>query len=89
MAFFVGIIPPMLMQDKINTIAGIENGTVTVESQTATAASATTANTANTAAAPKVTLGVAEELKRYKELLDSGVLTQEEFDKMKKQLLGL
>lgn len=89
LAFFVGIIPPMLMQDKINTIAGIENGTVTVEPQTATAASATTANTANTATAPNVTLGVAEELKKYKELLDSGVLTQEEFDKMKKQLLGL
>ena len=32
---------------------------------------------------------VVEELKRYKELLDSGILTQEEFDAKKKQLLGL
>ena len=31
----------------------------------------------------------AEELRKYKELLDSGVITQEEFDEKKKQLLGL
>lgn len=31
----------------------------------------------------------ADELKKIKELLDSGVITQEEFDGMKKQLLGL
>ena len=31
----------------------------------------------------------AEELKKYKELLDMGVLSQEEFDAKKKQLLGL
>lgn len=31
----------------------------------------------------------ADELKKYKELLDSGVITQEEFDAKKKQLMGL
>ncbi len=31
----------------------------------------------------------ADELKKYKELLDSGVITKEEFDTKKKQLLGL
>lgn len=31
----------------------------------------------------------ADELKKFKELLDSGILTQEEFDAKKKQLLGL
>ena len=31
----------------------------------------------------------AEELKKYKELLDSGIITQEEFDAKKKQLLGI
>ncbi len=31
----------------------------------------------------------ADELKKYKELLDSGIITQEEFDAKKKQLLGL
>ena len=36
-----------------------------------------------------VAQSVAEELKTYKELMDSGVITQEEFDAKKKQLLGL
>lgn len=31
----------------------------------------------------------ADELKKFKDLLDSGVITQEEFDAKKKQLLGL
>ena len=31
----------------------------------------------------------ADELKKYKDLLDQGVITQEEFDAKKKQLLGL
>ena len=31
----------------------------------------------------------ADELKKYKELLGAGVITQEEFDAKKKQLLGL
>ena len=73
---FVPIIPPILLQDKMNNII--------------------TAGDARPAAAPKAqktnndaTLGTAEELKTYKELLDSGAITQEEFDAKKKQLLGL
>ena len=31
----------------------------------------------------------ADELKKYKELLDAGIITQVEFDAKKKQLLGL
>ena len=31
----------------------------------------------------------ADELKKFKDLLDTGVITQEEFDAKKKQLLGL
>ena len=34
-------------------------------------------------------LSPAEELKKFKELLDMGIITQEEFDAKKKQLLGL
>lgn len=30
-----------------------------------------------------------DELKKYKELLDQGIITQEEFDAKKKQLLGI
>ena len=33
--------------------------------------------------------GDIDELKKYKELLDSGIITQEEFDAKKKQILGL
>jgi hypothetical protein len=36
----------------------------------------------------QATMSVADQLKQYKELLDSGVITQEEFDKMKGKLLG-
>ncbi len=34
-------------------------------------------------------LSSADEIKKFKDLLDSGIITQEEFDKKKKQLLGL
>ena len=34
-------------------------------------------------------VSAADELKKFKELLDSGLITQEEFDAKKKQLLGL
>ncbi len=34
-------------------------------------------------------LSSADELKKFKELLDAGIITQEEFDAKKKQLLGL
>ena len=30
-----------------------------------------------------------KKLKKYKDLLDSGIIPQEEFDKKKKELLGL
>ncbi len=36
-----------------------------------------------------VTFSSADELKKFKELLDMGVITQEEFDAKKKELLGL
>ena len=35
------------------------------------------------------TISPADEIKKYKELLDMGAITQEEFDAKKKQLLGL
>ena len=35
------------------------------------------------------TTDVTDQLKKYKELMDNGVLTQEEFESKKKQLLGL
>jgi len=38
---------------------------------------------------PQPATSPADDLKRYKELLDMGIITQEEFDAKKKQLLGL
>ena len=38
---------------------------------------------------PTAAVSAADELKKFKELLDSGVISQEEFDAKKKQLLGL
>ena len=35
------------------------------------------------------TLSSADEIRKYKDLLDSGIITQEEFESKKKQLLGL
>ena len=39
--------------------------------------------------APKKTGLVADEIKKFKELLDAGAITQEEYDAKKKELLGL
>jgi len=38
---------------------------------------------------PATTINPVEEIKKYKELLDMEVITQEEFDIKKKQLLGM
>ena len=40
------------------------------------------------AAAPAAAVSGADELRKFKELLDMGVITQEEFDKKKQQILG-
>ena len=46
-------------------------------------------NTNTSSANNSNTMSSAEEIKKYKDLLDSGIITQEEFDTKKKQLLGL
>ena len=74
---FVPFIPPILMQDKMNAI---------VTSPVGAAAASRNVSTENQ---PNAATDVAEELKKFKELLDSGVITQEEFDAKKRQLLGL
>lgn len=77
LSIFIGIIPPILMQDKINEIITAGNGVTHLEQPTSQAVS------------PQANFGAAEELKTYKELLDSGAITQEEFDTKKRQLLNL
>lgn len=81
LAIFVPIIPPILMQDKLNSIAmPVSSGTTQQPQQPQQPVYAA-------AQQPQTAPNVAEELKSYKELLDMGVLTQEEFDAKKKQLL--
>lgn len=79
---FVSIIPPILMQDKINAIIST-NGTAT------NTAAPNNQNSSVYNESATVNIGVPEELKKYKELLDAGIITQEEFDNKKKQLLDL
>ena len=43
----------------------------------------------NNTAQANTNISVADEIKKFKDLLDSGIITQEEFDAKKKQLLGL
>ncbi len=71
--FFVPIVPPILMQDKINS------SVLSVESKTQYSVNNT----------PTETAVMSDDLKKLKELLDNGILTQEEFDAKKKQILDL
>lgn len=41
------------------------------------------------AAAPVIQFSIADEILKLKKLLDEGIITQEEFDKKKKELLGM
>lgn len=79
LSILVGIVPPILMQEKINNI-------VKPKADVNTAVNVETAPKSNAGAA---SVGVADEIKKYKELLDSGIITEEEFESKKKQLLDL
>lgn len=99
LAIFVAIVPPIILQDKMNAIVKAENGQYAAPVKTPVTPHVEPAQTvahvepavapapAPAPAEPKA--DVTEELKKYKELLDGGVITEEEFDAKKKQLLGL
>lgn len=82
LSIVIGIVPPIIMQDKINNIV-ITNATVSADTTPISSVNTTSTKTNTTM------IGVADELKKYKDLLDIGVITQEEFDTKKKQLLDL
>ena len=97
--FFVSIVPPVLMQDKLNEIVmasadsrprvnPVEPRVNPVEPRVNPVEPRV--NPVEPRVNPvRTRADIVEELKQYKELLDMGILTQEEFDAMKKQLLGL
>lgn len=89
LSIVIAIVPPILMQDKINGIVTAQGNGWTAPQQ-APAGQARYAAPQSPYTAPQTNAaGAAEELKKYKELLDMGAITQEEFDEKKKQLLGL
>ena len=88
LAIFIGIIPPILMQDKINalvTAGSAAGGAPYTPPQTQPQPQAAPPRPQ---AAP-VVRDAADEIRKYKELLDMGAITQEEFDAKKRQLLNL
>lgn len=93
LAIFVPIIPPILMQDKVNAICTVNQPlSQSVAAQPVQAQSQAQPQPVQPQVQPQATQPVVDEtelLKKYKELLDTGVITQEEFDAKKKQLLGL
>ena len=78
LAIFIPIVACILMQDNINKLC-TSDVCVTQASNSETSVNTTVKDEKNTA----------EALKDYKSLLDMGVITQEEFDAKKKQLLGM
>lgn len=107
---FVPIIPPILLQDKLNAIATAGNAKPVqepVQKQTQAPVQEPAQKPVQnpvrepvqepvqepdreeTREKPVSAQAIAEELKTFKELMDSGIITQEEFDAKKKQLLGL
>lgn len=82
LAFFVMIGSSILMQDMLNQIESQGNlsyefGVETEEFYTPKTNKKTTK------------LGVADEILKYKKLMDDGIISKEEFDQKKKELLGL
>lgn len=67
--FFISIVPPILIQNKINSMARQPQKSGAVENPQSTDA--------------------AEEILKFKQLLDSGAITEEEYKEKKKQLMGL
>lgn len=80
LGIFIPIVACILMQDRINALCmaktPVAEAKAEIEKQ-----NAPTQVVSETSAA--------DELKKFKDLLDSGVITQEEFDAKKKELLGL
>ena len=115
LALFIGIVPPIMMQDKINQIASRGQAAPQYSAPQYTAPQYSAPQytapqpqapqysapqytapqpqapqyTAPQPQAPGMAPNVADELKRYQELLAAGLITNEEYDAKRRQLLGL
>ena len=95
LAIFISIVPPILMQSKINEIcrggsAPAANPAARPSASAASAAAAATAAAARPAAPvrPVASTSVADELAKFKALLDQGAITLEEYEAKKRELLN-
>ena len=101
LAIFIPIVPPILIQDKINKLSGGESQrpqsqyqqSHATEERGRTQRQSEDRPTPETPAAPSKRPAVDDstviELQAYKELLDMGVVTKEEFERKKRELLNL
>lgn len=74
---FIPVLPPMIIQDKINQVVS-DDGAVFKALQNINLGQRETCK-----------VSVPDELKKYKELLDCGAITQEEYNKKKSELLNM
>lgn len=91
-AIFFYLLAPIFMQDKINNIVKPSKIYVPEVNNESTASHDTqepdTSEDIKNNKKSDVTI-IADNLKTYKDLLDQGIITQEEFDTKKKEILGL
>jgi len=80
LSFFVPIAAPIIQQNKVNNICTGTGTAHTYQSQPGYQAAQPQQPSSSS---------TIEDLKQYKELLDAGIITEEEFAAKKKQLLGL
>lgn len=73
LSIFIAIVPPIFMQQKINEIETADGKTQNIQKQS----ESVTAK------------DIADSLKQYKELLDDGIITQEEFEIKKSEILNM
>jgi hypothetical protein len=82
LSIFIGIVPPIIMQQKINEIELAENGNKAGIGEIGQVNSVQHKK-------DEQSFSVADEIKKYKELLDMGAITQEEFENIKAKLLDM
>lgn len=80
LAIFVAFVAPILMQDKINKIIKNTGNQINNYQPYNYSVQNNTMNNQN--------IDVTEQLKKYKDLFDTGVITEDEFNVKKKQLLN-
>ncbi len=81
LSFFIGIVPPIIIQGKLNQVCKSESQTLNIAKE----------NTTFQYVERKVEINSdkTEEIRNYKKLFDDGIITEEEFEAKKRQLLGI